>query len=223
MSFSSFISHLFNMPSSDAAGAAANTQAGLIDQQQKAHDTAVGQGKQNIDSAFSQFTPDYFKGITKSYEGAYNPQLTDQYGIARDQLTAALAGNDTLASTGGANANAMLQKQYNTSQSDIASKGQDAAQGMQATVNNSKNNLYAMNAQAADPLAAQTSATAATGALVPPQNYPSLGNVFGAALSPIASATKAGSGALYNPNNNPLNAPGFGSAPIGGTGSGDIH
>lgn len=216
---SSFVNHLFRI-NNDAPAQAANTQQSLINTQQQAHDTAVSQGKQNIDSAFSQFSPDYFKGISKAYEGAYNPQLTDQYGIARDQLTAALAGNDTLGSTAGANATSQLQKQYNTSQSDIASKGQDAANTAQANVNNEKTNLYNMNSSAADPLAAQTSAQAATGALVSPTEYPSLGNVFGAALSPIASATKTAAGSPYYPN--PNAGVGFGSAPIGGNGSGVI-
>lgn len=215
----SFVDHLFGI-SSDGAANAANNQQAQITAQQQAHDSAVAAGKSNIDTAFSSFTPDYFKGIQSSYTKAYEPQLDDQYGIARDQLTAALAGNDTLGSTAGANSTAMLQKQYNTSQSDIASKGQDAANTAQANVNNEKTNLYNMNSSAADPLAAQTSAQAATGALVSPQSYPSLGNVFGAALSPIASATKTAAGSPYYPN--PNAGIGFGSAPIGGNGSGQI-
>lgn len=219
LSITSFVDHLFGIDPSGPANAAAAQQS-QIDAQQKAHDAAVGQGKQNIDSAFSQFTPDYFKGVTTAYENAYNPQLKDQYGVARDQLTAALAGNDTLGSTAGANATAQLQKQYNTSQSDIAGKGQDAAQSLQAGVNNAKTGLYTMNQSAADPLMAQTQATAATGALVAPQNYPSLGNVFGSVLSPLQSAQKANAGSPYYQS--PY-ASGPNASNATGTGSGDIH
>lgn len=216
LSITSFVDHLFGINPSGPADAAAAQQR-QIDAQQQAHDTAVGKGKTAIDSAFSQFTPDYFKGVTTAYENAYNPQLKDQYGVARDQLTAALAGNDTLGSTAGANATAQLQKQFNTSQSDIAGKGQDAAQGLQANVNNAKTGLYTMNQSAADPLMAQTQATAATGALVSPTQYPSLGNVFGSVLSPLQQASKAQSGAAYYPNQQPQNN---GSAPLSGNGSG---
>lgn len=208
----SFVDHLFGI-NPDGPANAANAQNAQINQQQAAHDAAVGQGKQNIDSAFSQFTPDYFKGITGAYEKAYNPQLDDQFGIARDQLTSALAGNDTLGSTAGANATAQLEKQYHTSQADIAGKGQDAANSLQGQVNNSKTGLYTMNQSAADPLMAQSQATAATGALVAPQNYPSLGNVFQGVLGPLASAQKTNAGSPYyqNPNGNSN-----WSAPIGG-------
>jgi hypothetical protein len=76
-------------PAADGANA-------QLAQQQKADDTAVTQGKSNIDSAFSRFTDPHFAGATKAYEDVYNQHLNDQYNTSGDQLTALLAGNDTL-------------------------------------------------------------------------------------------------------------------------------
>jgi hypothetical protein len=88
----------------NGAAAAAQQQTAQLDHQQKAHVAAVAAGKTNIDSAFSQFTPDYYSGVTKAYENVYSPQLNDQYNTSREQLTALLAGNDTLGSSVGNNA-----------------------------------------------------------------------------------------------------------------------
>jgi hypothetical protein len=196
MSIGSFVDRLFGIDTSGPVNAA-NAQAAQIDAQQKAHDAAVAQGRSAIDTAFQPFDQNYFKGVSTAYNNYYTPQLAEQYSIGRDSLTAALAGNDTLGSTAGANAMAQLQKARDTTQSDIASRGQDAANSAQATVNNAKTNLYGLNAAAADPLMAQEQATAQTGALVSPTSYPSLGNVFGSVLSPLASAGKAQAGAPY--------------------------
>lgn len=183
---------------SGAAQAAAQQQTAMLQRQQAKHDADVATGKSNIDSAFSQFTPDYYSGVSKAYENAYQPQLTDQYNTAKDQLVAKLAGNGILESSVGANAQGQLQKTYNTNQAQIADQGQNAANGMKNTVANTETNLYNMNASAADPSAAATQAQAQAGALVAPQTYPTLGNLFGAVLSPFAAGQKSSSNSMGN-------------------------
>ena len=184
---------------------AANAQLAAIQQQQDQTNANVTAGQNNIDSAFAQFTPDYYSGVSKAYDAAYNPQLDDQYNIANDQLTAALAGNGMSESSVGNNSKAQLEKTYATGQANIANQGTDAANSLKTQVNNTENNLSAMNAAAANPSMAATQAQAASGALVAPQAYPTLANVFGSVLSPIASATKAYTGGMnYTPTSNPF-------------------
>lgn len=175
---------------------------------------AVATGKSSIDSAFGQFDQPYFDNYTKSYTAAQDAPLADQYGIAKDKLTAALAGRDTLESTGGINALSQLDKTNEDAQGQIGAQAVDATNQLRTTVNNSKNNLYAENAAAADPLAAASSAQATAGSIVAPQSAPTLSNVFAGVLQPFATAQKVNSQSLY-----PSNV-GGNNAPISGNGSG---
>jgi hypothetical protein len=180
----------------DAAAAAASQAA--IQQQQATTNANITQGQNNIDNAFSQFDNDYYNGITTAYENAENPQLTDQYNIANDQLNAALTGNGMGESSVGDNSRAQLEKTYATNQAQIADQGVNAANTLRTQVNNTEDQLSSMNATAANPSLAASEATADSTALVAPQAYPTLSNVFGSVLSPIASATKAYNGSVAN-------------------------
>lgn len=180
----------------NGAAAAANQQTQLLEQQQATHDSDVAAGKTAIDSAFSQFDQPYFDNYATSYENAYNPQLTDQYGIAKDKLTAMLAGNGQLGGSAGNNSLAQLDKTYANNQTDIANQAADAENTAKTNVANQKSNLYAMNASAADPASAASQAQASAGSIVSPQSYPTLSNVFGDALSSVATAQKANTNSL---------------------------
>jgi hypothetical protein len=196
---SSFINNTLGITSANQAAAAAQQQEQMLQQQQAQQTAAIQQGQQAIDSAFSQFTPSYYSGVTSAYDNAYQPQLTNQYNTAKDQLVAQLAGNGTLQSTVGANALSQLEGTYNTDQAQINDQGVSAAENLQNTVSNDETNLYNMNQASADPSASATQAQAQAGALVAPQSYPTLSNMFSAALAPAASATKAATNSLYAP------------------------
>ena len=178
---------------------------------------AIGQGKASIDQAYSQFNQPYFDNYAKTYAAAQDAPLADQYGIAKDSLTAALAGRDTLGSSSGNNAIAQLDKTNEDAQASIGGAATDAANSMKANVNNSKNTLYAENTAAADPLAAASQAQAGAGAIVSPQSVPTMSNVFAGALAPFATAAKVNGASMY-----PTTAvPNF-NAPISGNGSAQI-
>lgn len=192
----------------------ANQQAQMTQAQEDKRTAAIGQGKASIDSAFSQFTPDYYDNYAKTYTAAQDAPLADQYGIAKDSLTAALAGRDTLGSTSGNNALSQLDKTNEDAQASIGAGATDAANALRANVNNSKNSLYAENTAAADPLAAASQAQAATGAIVAPSSVPTMSNVFAGALAPFATAAKV-NGQSLTPTAN-VNY----TAPVSGNGSG---
>ncbi len=192
----------------------ANQQAQMTQQQEADRTAAIGKGKASIDSAYSQFTPDYYDNYAKTYTAAQDAPLADQYGIAKDSLTAALAGRDTLGSSSGNNAMAQLDKTNEDAQASIGNAATDAANGLRATVNNSKNSLYAENAAAADPLQAASSAQAGAGAIVAPQSMPTMSNVFAGALAPFATAAKVNGQSLTPTTSQMFNAP------VSGNGSG---
>lgn len=199
-----------------AAQNAALLQQQKTQAQEDARVAAVGQGKTAIDSAYSQFTPDYYDNYAKTYTAAQDAPLADQYGIAKDSLTAALAGRDTLGGSSGNNALAQLDKTNEDAQASIGSSATDAANALKANVNNSKNSLYAENTAAADPLAAASQAQAGAGSIVAPQSVPTMSNVFAGALAPFATAAK-----VNNQSLTPTTSQNF-NAPISGQGSGQI-
>lgn len=213
----SWFSSFFN-PGNPAAGPA-NAQIGYMEQQQAQHDSAVKQGKSAIDTAFQQFTPDYFNGVSTAYENAYNPQLTDQYNVAKDKMIGALAGGDQLEGSTGAYQMGQLDKTYGTARANIANSATDAANSMRTTVNNAKSNLYSLNEQTADPLTMATQAQASSGAIVAPQAYPQLSNVFGDALNSAAVGMRANAGSMSPYYGYGMGAAPGGYAPIGGAGS----
>lgn len=193
--------------------AAAAQQSALIEKQAQAHNDAVTQGKGAIDNAFSGFNDNYFKDYTKAYTGAYDPQVADQYNIARDKLTATLAGNGTLGGSVGNNSMAQLDKTRANEEATIGNQAVDATNSLKTTVGNAKTNLYNLNTTAADPSTMASQAQNTAGAIVAPQAYPTLGDVFGGVLAPVAAAAKTNQTSM-----NPFTGKNF-FAPTSGNGS----
>ena len=189
-----------------------------MEDQQAAHDSAVTQGKGSIDDAFKQFDQPYYDKYAQTYKDTYNPQLDQQYGIAKDKMIATLAGTDQLDGSEGANALGLQTQQYNNSQADIANHATDAENTLKSNVDTTKGNLYTMNAATADPLTMASQAQSQAGAIVAPQAYPTLSNVFADGLSSVATAQKANANSM-NPSYSmgvPQSNPG---APTSGAGS----
>lgn len=200
----------------NGAAAAAEAQRQMMEAQQKKHDDAVTAGKKSIDDSFAQFDDPYFDKYQHSYVDVYNPQLDDQYKIAKDKLTSALAGKGQLEGSAGASALSRLDKTYNDTRADIGNRSVDATNAFRSSVDNTKGNLYTQNSATADPLTMAAQAQAQSGAIVAPQSYPTLGDVFSGALAPYATATKVNNQSMNpNPNFNPVNW----FAPVGGQGS----
>jgi hypothetical protein len=202
---------LFGSSDNSAQQAALQQQQATQAQEDK-RQAAIASGKKSIDSAFTQFDQPYFDNYTKTYTTAQNGGLADQYGIAKDKLIAALAGRDTLESTGGANAISQLDKTNQDAQAQIGSNAVDATNQLKSNVNNAKTGLYTQNQNAADPLAAASEAQATAGTIVAPQSVPTLSGVFASALQPLATAQKVNNSSLYPSQN-------F-NAPLSGNGSG---
>lgn len=177
----------------DGGQQAAQAQLQQIQAQQANHDAAVNSDINSVNSAFAPFNDDYYNGFTKSYEDAQNPQLDKQYNAASSQLGATLAGTDRDMGSTGSSANANLYNTYGTARAGIGNSAVDATNQLRGTVNNAKNTMYGLAEQATDPLSMATQAQASAGSIVAPQSYPSMANVFGDVLSPLASGLKTSS------------------------------
>lgn len=185
----------------DAAAAAAAKQQ----QQQQAVTANTNTNRSAIDTAFAQFNDPYYAGIAKNYNDYYLPQVDQQEGVARDKLTAQLAGQGTLSSTVGANALATLAKDAALQRANVGGQATDYANSIRDKVNTSKTALYGQNLAAADPASfasnvqGQASTFANPASLTPAQP---IGDVFASLLTPATAALTASSNLLKGSNQN---------------------
>lgn len=199
----------------DAAQAKADQQAAEDKRQ-----ADIKSGQASIDSAFSQFNPAYYDNYKQTYTAANTPQVNDQYGLAKDSMAAALAGRGIDNSTIANSEYAQLSKQRDMTLGQIANNATDAATSFQQNVENSKSNLYSLNEASADPQSISARAIGQATALMPPQSYTPLGDLFSSIVSPVKSYVGA---SMYSPYG--MGAPyatGFSFAPTSGNGSGRV-
>lgn len=196
-----------------AAADAANKQR-IAEETRQAN---IRAGQAGIDTAFGQFNPEYYDKFKEAYTGNYLPQIADQYAIAKDKLTATLAGRGTLESTVGANKFGELDKTRGNAQADIGNQATDASNSLKAKVEDAKSNLYTLNQSAADPQGVSAQAIGRATTLVAPQSLSPLGQVFASTLNSFGAFNKA-DGQSMSPSLPWNKSPGF-SAPLSGAGS----
>ena len=184
-------------------------QAAQLQQEQQASADATAKADQLAASAqaqvandqgivknnFAQFNPDYYSGYRNAYTNYYTPQLADQYGQAKDQLTAALAGNGTLESSAGATALANLAKRNTDQVAQINQQADAAVTAQQQKVAGAETGLYNTANTGVDPTQIASNATAQTSALAAPQSYTPLSSVFTDLVTPFSNYTKAAANA----------------------------
>jgi hypothetical protein len=157
----------------------------------------ISAGKASIDNAFSGFNDDYFNKYTQAQIDAANQQINNQYGVASDQLNAALAGRGIDNSTIAGSYYKNLQQTETGAQGDAANTAADNTNALKNNVEQQKANLYSLNTGSADPSTIATEATGAATALKPPQAFTSLGNLFSGVLAPLATAATANNYSPY--------------------------
>ena len=175
------------LQASQASSAAATQQADQLNQT-ATNNTAADQNA--VNSAFSQFDPQYFQNYQNAYTNYYQPQINDQYAQAKDQLTAALSGAGTLESTVGADALANLAKRSTDQTAQVAAQAAAASQSLQQQVASQKSSLLNQANASTDPTTIAGNAQAATTALQAPTTFSPLGNVFSDLLGPVTAAAK---------------------------------
>ena len=175
----------------NSAQASADATSKQITDQEAARQAAVTAGNKNIDTAFSKFDDPYFTGYQNAYKGYYNPQVDTQYHDAEGTLESGLARNGIDNSSIAASQIGRLFGDYSDQKAAIGNQAVDASNKLRSDVSNEKSNLYALNSASADPAQANTQALAASTALVAPQTFSPLGNVFANFISPYTAYANA--------------------------------
>lgn len=152
-------------------------------------------GTAKLDTQFAGFDDNFYNGRRNAYTGFYQPQLDDQFGQARDQLTYALARAGTLNSTLAADKQADLTKKYDVQRASILSQANDQVSAQQSRIGNEKSALVAQLNATGDADAVSNQALSRTQQLYQEQPaYNPLGDIF--------SGVAAGIGNYVNNQNN---------------------
>jgi hypothetical protein len=179
-------------PPKNSSAAAAKKAAKEAKKAEELRQARIAQGQNNIDQSFDGFNDDYFRGFRKDYEGYYLPELDDQYARAREQTTFQLfrqMGGDE--HSAGAKKRGRLHRTYLDGRTDVANKALNAVNDLRSRIEDTKSNLYAFNASAADPGQALSRSTALAGNLQQPIGYGPLHDVFASALNSGATVVGA--------------------------------
>lgn len=161
---------------------AAKRQQALADQQRAdevARQGRIREGTTAINTQFdSQFTDDFFDRQAQSYVDYARPQVDEQAGKAREQLTYALARNGTLDSSMRSTQNADLDRAVDRQLLDITDKGREYATTARNNVEQARADLIANLTMTGDNVGASNAALARAEALAAPPAYSPLGQLF---------------------------------------------
>lgn len=133
------------------------------------------------------FNDDFFSGLSQSFIDYARPQLDDQFGKAREQLTFALARNGTLDSSMRGEQNADLQREYDTNLQDITDKGRQYATDARTNVERARADLIGMLQATGDAAGATNAALSRASILSQPPAYSPLGQLFTDVTSGLAT------------------------------------
>jgi hypothetical protein len=157
-------------------GGSSNTAALTAQQQQT--QAALTQGGQNIENAFSSYTPAYYAGVQKNYENAALPQLFKQYRATGANVNYNMANRGLTNSSAAQQLGSSLQGELASQEQGVVNAGQQQAQQVQQQVASEKGQLYNQLDVTQNPTLVGQSAlntAAQTGA---PSVFQPLGNLF---------------------------------------------
>jgi len=152
---------------------------------------AIKLGQRRIEESFEQFNPAFFDTFRQANVNNFVPQLDDQFAQAQDQLTAALAGRGLLDSSVGASRLSDLTGRFNDERTAIDNRALDASQNFRSQIERQKTDLFSLNQASADPQGIAARARGESTALVAPQSFSPLGQVFASALQPLSAFVSA--------------------------------
>lgn len=124
------------------------------------------------------FNDDFFNGLSQSYVDFARPQLDEQAGKARNQLTFALARNGTLDSSMRSTQSADLQRSVDKEIQSITDKGREYATEARTGVEQARADLIANLTMTGDSVGATNAAMARAKTLATPPAYSPLGQLF---------------------------------------------
>jgi hypothetical protein len=159
-------------------GMPSDNSAEIARKQAMARESRVGEGRQSIDQAFTQFDDPYFANQQQQFSDFYMPQVEDQFKAARRGLTLDLARSGNLNSGAGARQLAGLEGKYRDTRTQYADQAMDYSNQRRSDVENERNKLYQYNMSAADPSAVGSAVQAGVGSLGVQPSFSPLGALF---------------------------------------------
>lgn len=145
-------------------------------------------GTAKIDQTFEAFDDGFYNNLLNDYTSFYMPQLDDQFGKAKDDLTFALARAGTINSTVAADKQADLLKQYDTQRASILSQGQDTVNAQRQRIGSEKSALVAQLNATGDADRASNEALARTQQMYHEKPaYNPLGDIFAGAAAGVGN------------------------------------
>ena len=139
----------------------------------------IRSGTAEIDKVFGdQFNDDFFTGRRKAFTEYHAPQLEDQFGDAKKQLTFALSRSGLLDSTVRADKEATLQKEYDNNSRAISDKALAYENQSRGDVEASRADLINMLNSTGDVEGAVSGALSRARTLSAPDAFSPLGPMF---------------------------------------------
>lgn len=159
-------------------GCGANNQADQILSDQKkqtaAQQNAVGQ----VNSAFSGFTPSFYKGVGDAYQNFAEPQLQQQYQQNANQLGFKLSNQGLGHSSQARTAGNALQNTMSQGQTQIGQEAVNQENQLRQQVGNSQANLVAQASSSQNPGNVGASALGVAQGFTTPSSFAPVGQVF---------------------------------------------
>jgi len=149
-----------------------------IQQQQAQRQQAIQQGMVNIDNVFSQYNPGYYQGIRQNTLAQLQPQFSQQYNKAGNNLTFGLADKGLLKSSAGREAATDLEVQRGIGQMGVINQAEEQVRNVQQQVAGQRANVVNQLVSSQDPTLAAQQAVAGTAGISAPSIIAPLGNVF---------------------------------------------
>lgn len=188
-----------------------DNSAAIAREQEQARKARITQGQGAIDSAFSVFDPAYYDKFGKTFTDNYNPQVDQQYGLAKQDLRYNFARQGTLNSTPAQVKFGQLLGSYGKARNEVASNAISATNDLRSRVSGNKTALYGQNINAADPSLAASGAAGSVASLQSPGAYSPLADLF-TGMANAGTSYVAGRQNAFAPGYSQFFQPGYSTA-----------
>lgn len=172
-------------------GSTTNNSVTYQRQQESQRQNRINQGKQQLEQIFGGLEgrggrAPIWQQQQQAYMDYAKPQLEDQFGDARDQLTFALSRQGQGRGSLAGDRRADLNRDYDLRRQEVADKGRGVANQARGDIANQKQNLLQMLSASADPGATATAARSAVSSLASTPEFSPLGPLFQNATAGLA-------------------------------------
>jgi hypothetical protein len=158
-----------------------------------ARQARIKQGVANIDTEFSRFDDNFYKGRSNAYTAFAMPQVNDQYKQTADQLAFSLARNGVTNSSEAARQGGILMRDNAEARQQVASGAAAEAQKARQNVEDQRSNLIQQVNMTSDAtLAGQNALRNAAILQNQSNNFSPLANLFQNTTGVLAAARNAG-------------------------------